>query len=484
MNKKESVKKNFIYNLVFQVLIYLVPLVTTPYVSRVLGADNIGRYSYAMSIVTYFTMIAVLGTATYGGRAIAYNRSDPEKLSESFWNIFSFRLITTIISIALYFIYLMIFDYPIDTLEVIVVLNIINVAIDINWLFTGLEKFKQTVLRGLAVKLGGLVGIFIFVRSVDDTWKYGVILLGATILGNFSLWRYLPKLVKKPTKIRPFTEIKDIILVFLPTIATQIYMVLDKSMIGWIAKSNYENGCYEQSEKIVRVILIIITSAATVILPRVASLYSEKKIEEAKEYIYKGYRLVLFFAIPLTFGLIVTSSLFMPIYLGPGYQMANELLVIFSGILIPVGLASITGLAYLVPTKQQNVYTLSVTVAAVANFGLNMCLIRNIGAYGAALASVAAETIGTVIQIWYCVAKKQLSLKRIFLPSYKYFVSGLLMFAATLVIKKTVSPSFWGLMEIVIAGGFIYFILLLLLKDDLLLSIIKKITCKLPIAKK
>lgn len=475
MIKRKSVKVNLIYNFIFQILIYAAPLITTPYVSRILGADNIGHYSYAMSIVTYFTLLATLGTGTHGQRITAYARNDTDKLNAAFWNTQIFRCITTIVGIILYFVFLKVSNTSIGILEIIVVLNIINVAFDISWFFQGLEDFKQTVIRGLAVKIGGLFGIFLFVRDIGDTWKYALILLGSTFLGNLSLWRFLNKTIRLPKKIEPFHDLKDIVLVFLPTIATQVYMVLDKSMIGWITQSNYENGCYEQSEKIVRVLLMLISSVSAVMLPRIASLYSENNKEGVKNYIYKAYRVVFFLSIPFMLGLISVADIFMPLFLGPGYDMSVPLVDIFSWLFIAVGMASITGLAYLVPTKQQNVYTLSVSLAAIVNFSMNLVLIPKIGAYGAAIASITAETVGTAFQIIYCTIKKQLQINKILVPSWKYVLSGLIMFMVLQVVKKQVGTDILSLVIFVVTGIVIYAGMIIILKDSMVYSLASKI---------
>ena len=471
---EKSVRTNFIYNIIFQLLTYAIPLITTPYASRVLGSEQIGKYSYALSIVTYFTLIAVLGSSTHGQRIIAYNRNDKRKLSQVFWNNVTFRLISTGIALFLYFTFLKVIQGNISLLEIVVSLNLINTVVDITWFFQGLEDFKQTVIRGLMVKIVGMIGIFLFVKAPTDIWKYGIILLGATILGNISLWRYVPKLVELPQTVHPFYEFKDILLVFLPTIATQVYMVLDKSMIGWITKSDYSNGCYEQSEKLVRVVLLIITSISSVILPRVAHLYNIGKMNEAQRYIYIAYRIVFFLSIPMMFGTVIISSLFIPIYLGNGYDMSIDLLAIFSILLLSVGLASVTGLAYLVPTKQQNVYTASVTIAAVVNFLLNCFMIPRIGAYGAAIASVIAETIGAVIQIVYCIKTKQLELKKIVLPSWRYYLSGSIMFGILLYVKGKVPSDIVGLAILLAVGISIYMLCVLLLRDEFIINNIFK----------
>ena len=474
LEKKKSVKANFLYNTVFQIFIYIIPLITIPYVSRILGAEHIGQYSYAMSIVTYFTMFATLGTGIHGQRKIAYYRDDKSKLSEAFWNILCFRLITSTAAILLYVAYLRLFAFPFTMLELVVTLNIVDVAVDVSWFFQGLEEFKQTVIRGFAVKVIGLICIFLFIRDANDTWKYALILLGATILGSLSLWRYIPRLILKPKHVQPFHDIKDTILVFLPTIATQVYSVLDKSMISWITKSDYENGCYEQSEKIVRVLMIMVSSASTVMLPRIANLYSEKNYDEIKRYVYKGYRVVFMLSIPFMFGLISVASVFMPLYLGSGYDMSVNLLIIFTWILVAEGMSSATGLAYLVPTKQQNAYTVSLVIAAVLNFCMNLYLIPRIGAYGSALSSIIAETMGSLIQVFYCVKTGQLSIKQIFVPSWRYAVSGIIMFAALMFLKHWLTQGIVSLCILVLTGVLVYVLMLIFLRDELAMYGIKK----------
>lgn len=467
-----------IYNTLFQVLIYVIPFITAPYVSRVLGVEHVGQYSYALSIVTYFTIFATLGSSTHGQRIIAYNRDNPNQLNQEFWNTVFFRIITTTLSIIAYLIYLSL-RKSVSLLEFIVILNTLNVAFDITWFFQGIEDFKQTVIRGLIVRLFGLAGVFIFVRSPDDTCKYAVILLGSQLLGSLSLWVRIPQLVGRPRyRIHPFSNFRDIFLVFLPTIASQVYLVLDKSMIGWITKSDYQNGCYDQSERLVRVILSLISSISTVVLPRVANLFVRDQIDQAKNYVYKSYRVVLLIAVPCFFGIVASAKILIPVYLGNGYELSVPLLQIFAWLLIVVSIASITGFAYLVPTKQQNVYTVSVALAALANLIMNLTLIPRIGAVGAAIASIIAETIGTTIQISYCVKKKQLELKKIFLPSWKYCLAGCIMFTLLLMVRNHVGTNILGFMLIFLIGVISYAGLLIIFRDSLFLYFLKKVKSK------
>lgn len=472
-----SVKQNFLYNIIVQVAVLIIPFVTTPYVSRVLGAENIGKYSYATSIVTYFTLIATLGSTIYGQRKIAFYRDNIEQLSQVFWNTFAFRCISSLVSLVLYFNYIY-FVEGINIINVIVSINIIDIAINVAWFFQGIEDFKKIAFRSLFVRIMLLVCIFVFIRKEEDLWMYALIMMISIVLGNIVMWVYIPKHVILVKHINPFDGIKEIWLIFLPSVATQIYTILDKSMIGWITGSDYANGCYEQSERIARLAITVVTSVGTVILPRVANLYQNNKLDEAKKYVYKAFRVVWMLSFPMMFGLISVSSVFIPLFLGNGFEDSVGLLMIFSILIVVVSIAYIVGLSYLVPTEQQNVYTISVTIAAICNFVINIILIPVIGAFGAAIASIIAEIIGATIQVSYCIIKKQLEFKYIFGTCWKYVIASLAMYIIVCFTKVYFSSGLVSLGILIVVGGMVYFSVLALLKEDLIFVSIKKIIKK------
>lgn len=471
--KSISVKKNFIYNSVFQVLILIVPFITTPYVSRILGADNIGRYSYASAMVTYFTLLAALGSTIYGQRKIAYYRDNKEQMSLAFWNNFVFRCVMSGVSLLLYYIYIF-FVEGLNIINFIIALNIINVALDISWFFQGIEDFKRVVIRNLIIRIICLAGIFVFIKKSSDIWKYVLILAMAQLLGSISMWKMMPQYVSFVKKTHPFQDFKEILLIFLPSIAIQVYTVLDKSMIGWITESNYANGCYEQSERIARLAMTVVASIGTVVLPRVANLFQNDNLGEAKEYVYKAFQVVWLLALPIMFGLMGVSSVFIPLFLGPGFNDAIGLLSIFSILVLVVSLANVVGISYLIPTKQQNVYTIAVTISAIMNCCINLILIPRMGAFGAAIASVVAETIGTSIQITYCLIKRQLIAKRIFVSSWRYFLSGFIMFLIVEVLKLRFSEGIISLFILICIGVMSYIVCLFILKDEFFIGNVKK----------
>lgn len=460
-----SVKKNYIWNTSYQILNLIVPLITAPYLARVLGANGTGIYSYIHSMVAYFTLFAVLGTSVFGQRNIAYVRDDKEARSRAFYELLIFRTITSILALAAYGVFIR-FSNQYKVYYVILSMNIINTILDISWFYQGIEDFKRIVIRNLIVRVFHTAFIFLFVKNPDDLWLYIASIVGFSALGNISMWFTLPKYLCRVKGIDPFRDIKDIILLFLPTIATQVYIVLDKSMIGWITESTYQNGCYEQSEKIARIALTVVTSAAMVVLPRVANLFKDGRKEEATKYIYKGYRFTLFLSMPIMCGIIGVSKVFVPVFFGEGYEMAEILMPIFSVLVVAVSLAYITGYSFLISTGQQNIYTIAVSIAAGVNFLLNICMIPKFGAIGAAMASVLAEIIGVSIQIIYCCVTRQLRIKNIFASTWKYILSASGMLVQLLYLQNVVTETAIGLLTLIVVGSITYAIILVVLRDD------------------
>lgn len=462
--RSQSVKKNYIFNTVYQILSICTPLITAPYLSRTLGADGIGIQSYTNSIVSYFLLIAVLGSTTFGQRKIASDRNNKEVLSQSFWEIVFFRFFTVSITLVAYVIFLFL-NTKYMTIYIISAINIVNVFVDITWFYQGIEDFPKIVFRNCIVRIAQIMAIFIFIKSPNDLALYVFLLAIFTVIANVWTWFYVPQYVNKPQHIHIFSNLKDMLLLFLPTIATQVYLVLDKSMIGIITDSTYQNGCYEQSEKIARMALTIVTSAAAVILPRVANLYNNGEEKRAVEYIYKGYRFVWMLALPIMFGLIGISNIFVPVFFGTGYELAEILLPIFSVLVVAVSLSYVSGYAFLIPIGMQNIYTIVVCVSALFNFILNVCLIPHIGATGAAIASVTAEVLGAVLQICYCCKKKLLQFDRIFESVWKYMTSGVVMVIWLQFVKMLVKENVFGLCILILTGSIIYFVGLVILRD-------------------
>lgn len=479
---KKNIAKNYLYNLGYQILALILPLITTPYLSRVLGAENIGIYSYTLSITTYFILFGSLGVSMYGQREIAYVQDDLKKRSCTFFEIFIMKCITLSISLGLFYLSFCL-DGQYHLYYLILILEIIANIVDISWYFQGLEEFKKTVIRNSLVKLISVVCIFLFVKSSNDLSKYFVIYVLSTFLGNLSLWMYMPRYVKiqKVKSLNIKRHIKPALMLFIPQIATQVYTVLDKTMIGAIVSDKSEVGYYEQAQKIVKLLLTLATSLGTVMMPRIASTFARGNRKKVKEYMNKSFAFIMMIAIPLTFGIISTARNFVPLFYGPGYEKVTPLLCVISPIIILIGLSNVTGTQYLLPTKQQNKYTISVIIGATINFILNFILIKKYASLGASIATVFAEFSVTLVQ--FILIRKEIKIGDIIKMTYKYLISSIIMFYISMLVSHFIINNLLSILAQVAISIISYFGVLILLKDKMVIEGINLLKQKLKLLK-
>ena len=264
----KSIKRNYLYNMIYQVLILILPLVTTPYLSRVLGAEGIGIYGYTYAIVTYFILFGSLGVSLYGQREIAYAQENPEKRMSTFVELILFRLITIAIAIIPYAIFFIYGNNNYQFCYRILLIEIIAAAFDISWFFQGMEEFKKTVTRNVFVRVCSVTCVFLFVKTKEDLSKFILIYSLGDLIGNISLWLYLPKYFKgiKIKNIGIRKHFIPVMMLFIPQIANQVYKILDTTMIGRIIPDKTETGYYEQAQKVIRLLLTIVTSLGVVMI--------------------------------------------------------------------------------------------------------------------------------------------------------------------------------------------------------------------------
>lgn len=484
---RKSLTKNYIYNLIYQVLILVLPLVTTPYLSRVIGATGIGIYSYTYTIVSYFALFGTLGITMYGQREIAYAQEHKEKRSKIFWEIILFRIISTSIAIIVYYFWF-VRGVEYQIYYKILILYLVGTALDISWFFQGMEEFKKTVTRSVLVRIISVTLIFILVKRPEDLTKYMLIYVLADLIGNLTLWAYLPKYLsgKAIKNINLKRHFGPIVLLFIPQIASQIYNMLDKTMIGKLIEDKAEVGYYEQGQKVIRVLLTIVTSLGTVMVPRMANAFSTGDKEAINDYLKKSFRFVFFLAFPVMFGISAIAQEFVPIFFGKGYDNVVGLIIVISPTILLTGIGSVIGTQYLLPTKKQKEYTISIVAGLIVNFILNYILILEYGAMGASIATVISQLVVDIIQI--NMIKKEVEIGSIVKSSIPYFLSGLVMFVIcyfTKVIipikdivirRELIIPS--GVMKMIVqilVGSVIYIGILLIRKDEYLQMFINKI---------
>lgn len=469
MRKKKSVKINYFYNLIYNLLTLLLPLLTTPYLSRVLGVENIGIYGFTNSIVTYFVLFGCLGTTLYGQREIAYVQDDKEKQSKVFYEIFFVKLISMFISILLYG-----FSFCLDgTLSLyyqILLIYLVANVFDISWYLQGIEEFDKTVIRNLIVKVLSIILIFVLVKKTDDLWIYFTIFAGSELLGNITMWIYVPKYLNKPNfkKINLKRHLKPILMLFIPQIAIKVYTVLDKTMIGVISGNMNDVGFYEQGQNIVRALIVIITAYGTVMASRIAYTYKNSDKKETIKYLKSSFRFSWLLGIPLMLGTIAVADKLVPWFFGDGYDPVSNIIKFTSPLIIAIGLNNVLGMQYLVPIGRQKDFTTAVVIGALSNFVLNNILIRLFGTIGAVIASVLAETIILIYELY--VTRKEFNWLMIFNGVFKYLIAGIIMFIVIYNIELHLGVSLLNTFIVFIIGVITYFIMLLLLRDSYILD--------------
>lgn len=480
MKQAKSLTKNYLFSLAYQILTLITPFVTTPYVSRVLGANGIGISSYVSAVVFYFTLVAALGTATAGQREIAYYRDNKEHRSQAFWNAEILNIFSVIVAC---FIYAIFIDFQIDNqiYYKILFLNIITVAFDIVWFFQGIEEFQKIVVRNFIFKILGIVYLFLFVRTENDVDIY---ILGnalTTFLSAVSLWGYLPNYIQKINweKLNIRRMFNQSLRLFIPTLAVSVYVVLDKIMLGAYTTDYVENGNYEQAMKIAKMSLMFIFSFAAVMTPRISYCFQRRELDEIYNYMMKSYRFVWMIGFPVCFGLWAISSNFVPWFFGPGFDGVVVLINILA-ILVPLqGLTIVSGGQYLVSIKEETHFTYSVIAGATTNIILNLCLIPRFYAIGASVSSIIGELMVVIVQFYY--VNKHIAIKSVLLSSQKYFLAAtsmlvLLLIEATWFIH---SASIVNTVILILSGVFTYVIVLLWQKDDMIEEYLMKIRKKI-----
>lgn len=458
-----KVIKNYLYNAGYQILLMLAPLVTTPYVARVLGAHNTGINEYTNSWVTFFYLVGQLGITLYGNREIAYNHNDFYKRSKTFWEIELLQACTMSLTLIAYLVAVFLFSTTYKEYFLLQTLWILATSIDVSWFFMGIEDFKKTVVRNTLVKLITISLIFVVVRGGDDLWKYIVLLGLAQIGGNITLWPYLRKLVcHVPLReLKPFKHFYPAFLLFIPTITTQVYLVVNRLMLGHMATPS-DLGNFTYADRLVKLILALATATGSVMLPNVAKKFADNDIKGVRNSLYDSFDFVTAIAFPMMFGLVAIADKFAPWFLGDQYLATGKIMIIESPIIVLIAWSTVTGNQYLMPVNRVREYTTSVTVGAVVNIITNFFLIHFYAAKGAALATVIAEFSVTMMQIFFI--RNTIKRRRLFSSTWRYLFSALVMYIVVSRFNQMMNMNIINLSVQIAMGVIVYIFALFLVK--------------------
>ena len=418
-------KKNLIYNLVYQILILIIPLITAPYLSRVVGVSGVGTYSYTYSIVYYFMLLTLLGINNYGNRTIAKVRDNKEKRSKEFWSMYILQLVMGTIMLILYLGYVLIFDVKYKSIALIQSIYILSAMVDINWFFFGLEEFKATITRNTLLKISNVILIFIFVKNNSDLWKYVLIMSGMTLLSQIALWGFLKnKICFVKITLKDITKhIKPNLILFIPVIATSLYKLMDNAL-------------------------------GTVMLPRISNIMSKGKKDKVNSYVCKSISFVIFMSMAMSLGLIAIGYNFAPVYFGNEFQKTGILIMLLAITLPFVAFANVIRTEYLIPAEKDRIYIESVVLGAIINLIFNIIFIPKLQSVGACIGTILAEI--TVMAYQSGKLKTELEIKKYISVSIPFLIKAVIMFACVFVFNFiNINPLLRLMIQIVI-GVIIY----------------------------
>lgn len=484
--KSSSTKKNFLYNLSLNIINILFPLITSPYISRILGANNLGKYSFSLSFSSWFLVFATFGTNTYGIREIAKVRDNKKLLEKTFSEIFLINFIATLITLSAYLV--IIFLNPRTNSEIalflVSALSILLNLFCIDWLYMGIDRFRIITLRSLLIKVLCLISIFVFIRHKNDYVIYAlisVIAFGFANILNFIYSRKLVKITIKSIDLRP--HIKKISVFFCSNIVVSMYTLFDQIFLGFLS-TNKDLAFYYRAKQIYGIALSITLSISTVLLPQFVYLY-KNDINQYKQTVKKSINYIYFFSVPSVCGLIILSKDIMWFFGGKEFQNAYISLIIMSILVFIVSLGTWQFNQIFLPLGKEKVALKNQIFMAIISITSNACLVPRLEYIGASISLVLTEVCGTLYAIYYSKKKmKEINIQYITKPLLKYsFASFFMLFVlAGLEVLKLgpICNMFLG----IFIGLIIYLGVLLIVKDEVcmetinfMINIIKKCAC-------
>lgn len=459
------ITRNYLYNAAYQLLVILTPIITAPYLARVLGADRLGIYGYVNSSGNIITTCTLLGIFAYGNRQTAYVRDNPGKLTETFWEIEFTRLILGICGTILYAVYAYLntsfrfyffLYYP----------YILAQFIDCTWVFVGLEDMKPAVTKNFVTRVLNVIGIFLLVRKQEDLWIYILLLAVTSLVTNIAAYSQVGKYIGKPAgDIRNIrAHISSSFYLFLPQVAALFYLQVDKVMLQWLTGMSRQVSFYDHAEKLINIPLSLISVMSTVMMPRIANEFKNNNKEQIEILLQKAGRYTLFAAFPMMFGLASVAGCFIPWYLGQEFIPVASAMVILAPIVLLNSLSGISGQQYFTATNQIHILLKAYVSAALLNVIVNAALIPHWGYAGAAVATVGSSLISTLLQYYYLT--RQISMKGLVRPGMKYCAAALVMAICIRMVSRNMPARVRTTALQVGLGIAVYMLLMILLRDE------------------
>lgn len=452
--EKVSIKSNFMYQMSYQILLIILPFITSPYIARIIGASGLGDYSFSFSIAYYFMLFANLGIQNYGNRTIAQCKEDATELSQTFSNLLAVHIIVSALSLIMYYGYAVCFPSN-KQLALIQSFMVWSSLFDISWFYFGIEKFKLISLRSTVMKILTVFAVFAFVKTADDLWKYCAIMSIGMLFGNLFLWIPLHRYVhfSRPQLNKIVVHIKPLIILFVPSIAVSLYKYMDKIMMGCLS-TNTQLGFYENAEKAINIPTTVISSFGMVMLPRMSSLIAKKSWKQINENIKKSMQFVMWMAMAFTFGLLGVSVDFATFFWGEEFLPSGYIMMGLALTIPFTSFANVIRTQLLIPAKRDREYIISVFLGAGVNLLINYLLIPTYGSYGAVVGTVLAEISVCISQCLFVHDKIQFTIH--IKDCFFYSLFGCVMLLFVFFIHGASTNSLAQLFFVIVIAGSLY----------------------------
>lgn len=457
-----STRKNTLYNVGYRVFSVLLPLVTAPYLSRTVGADGVGLYSYAWNISHMFVLVGLLGLESYGVRAIARVREDADALNRTFSEIWRMQLVVSSLVLLGWLGYVFLVAGQEKTIALHLTMMSVSCLVNLDWCLMGLDQFKPIALKNTAVKLLAAGAVFLFVKSPEDLWIYGFVWSLATLLGCLSCCVSLRgRLHLVPVSWKSaMAHLKPCAVLFVSVLAISVFRAMDKVMVGGLSTME-QNGYYENAEKIVYCLSGFITAIGTVMLPKVSAMFKRGEVERVRSHLDASMQVVMCIVNALSFGLAAVARDFAPLFFGEEFAYSGTLMIPLGFTLIGMGFANVVRTQWILPQGKDRIFIVSVVTGALLNLLLNTLLIPPFGAAGAIVGTVAAEFTLPVVHWLYL--RKELSHARLLRHALTYAALGGIMLVCVRLTSLLPLGGWPGLAVQVAVGAAVYASLCLLL---------------------
>lgn len=478
---QKSLKVNAILSLIKTFTSLIFPLITFPYTSRIIGPIYIGKVNFASSVVQYFTLLAALGISSHATREIAKIRDDYELLCKKTAEFFRINFFSMIIAYSAFLIAL--FFVPkfseYRTLLLILSVTIILNPFGMDWINNALEDFSYITLRTIFCQILSLVLLFTTVHSQEDYLKYAAINVISTAGANILNFLHVRKFISYKyffSRLNIRQHLKPIFILFAMSLATQVYSLVDNTMIGFL-KDDYNVGLYSAATKINKIVISVVTAGTGILLPRLSYYIKNVGFYKFKELAYKGLDIILLIAIPCVFGLYIASENVVLIFSGKTFYEAIPVMKIMCPIIILTSMSGFVGSQIFLTLNKEKFTLFSVITGTIVNITLNAILIPHYGAKGASIGTVCSESIVFLIEL--ILLSKTMSLLPILKNFLLYFSNSFIMAIPVFIITRYVTNMYLNIICAILSGIIVYFILLLVEQNKMIISILSSIKNKL-----